>query len=282
MTTPQTISVVGAGRMGTPIIGHLVRAGHEVRAHDIDPARVDAVRQQGADFESDVGALAAGCDVLVVSIGFERDITGLLEGEHRLLEALPKGAVVAVLSTVSPEFTVGLSAAAAAHGVLTVDAPVCRGSRAADEGRLLSLLGGADEAVARYRPIAEAYSADVVHVGDSGSGQVTKAVNNLILWACLIANHEGLALAHRYGLDIDRLRETLTMSSADNHALHEWGRQTMAWAEDDMAIVQSMAARVDLNLPQGATNRELCRALKPRRYDLDAFGLPAPADGARA
>jgi 3-hydroxyisobutyrate dehydrogenase-like beta-hydroxyacid dehydrogenase len=106
-----------------------------------------------------------------------------------------------------------------------------------------------------------------------GSAQVAKAVNNLILWACLVADHEGLALAKRYGVDVEKLRGALLMSSATNDALEKWGRQTMAWAEDDMAIVAAMAAKRGIALPQAAVTRDICRALKPRRYKLDDYGV---------
>ena len=93
-----------------------------------------------------------------------------------------------------------------------------------------------------------------------------------MLWACLVADHEALALASRYGLDVERLRRALLRSSAANDALEKWGTQTMAWAEDDMAIVAEMAAERGLALPQAGLNREICRALKPRRYKLDRYG----------
>jgi 3-hydroxyisobutyrate dehydrogenase len=186
---------------------------------------------------------------------------------------LPQGALVAVLSTVSPALMKHLAAAAGPHEVDVVDAPVCRGSRAADAGELLSLLGGTEAAVAKFTPVAQAYSADVVHLGEVGAGQVGKAVNNLIMWACLVADHEGLALAQRFEVDIEKLRAALLTSTAANHALGNWGNQTMAWAEDDMKIVQDMAAEAGIGLPQGALNREISRVLKPRRYQLDQYGL---------
>ena len=83
---------------------------------------------------------------------------------------------------------------------------------------------------------------------------------------------EGLALAQRYGVDIDVLRSALQLSSAANHALDNWNNQTMAWAEDDMKIVSEMSVVAGIGLPQTAVNREVCRVLKPRRYDLAQYG----------
>jgi 3-hydroxyisobutyrate dehydrogenase-like beta-hydroxyacid dehydrogenase len=274
METSETrpVGVLGAGRMGLPIIGHLVSAGFPVVVYDVDPAKRETVTGKGADFATDIGAIAE-CGTVLVCVGYEEQLYAIMLGEGGLLGRLPDGTVVAVLSTVSPEVMKRLSAAGSPHGVDVVDAPVCRGSWAADAGKLLSLLGGSESAVARFTPVAQAYSSDVVHLGDVGAGQVGKAANNLILWACLVADHEGLALAQRYGVDIDRLRSALLTSSADNHALGNWGNQTMAWAEDDLRIVQDMAAEAGIALPQSALNRELCRVLKPRRYDTAKYGL---------
>ena len=108
--------------------------------------------------------------------------------------------------------------------------------------------------------------------GPAGSAQVAKAANNLILWACLVADHEALALASRFGVDVDKLRQALEISSASNDALEKWGTQTMAWADDDMEIVAEMARECGIRLPQSEVTREICRNLKPRRYKLDEYG----------
>src|SRR5207245_2357831 len=138
-----------------------------------------------------------------------------------------------------------------------------RGGGAADEGTLLCFVGGERETVARLRPVLGAFASDIVATGGVGSAQVAKAANNLILWACLVADHEALALARAYGLDVEQLRTALGISSAANDALAKWGTQTMAWAEDDMAILADMARESGLRLPQAAVTREICRVLKP-------------------
>jgi 3-hydroxyisobutyrate dehydrogenase len=267
-----SVGVFGAGRMGLPIIGHLVRKGFTVLVNDVDPAKESAVAERGARFVNDRDEIARECTTVMVCVGYEEQLREMMLGDNGILPTCREGAVVAVLSTVSPESMNELSEAASKYGVHVVDAPVCRGSWSADAGELLSLLGGTEEAVAKFTEVARAYSSDVVRTGDIGAGQVAKAVNNLILWACLVANHEGLALAHRYGVDIDVLRGALQMSSAENHALGNWNNQTMAWAEDDMKIVSEMAVSVGIGLPQAAVNREVCRVLKPRRYDLNQYG----------
>jgi 3-hydroxyisobutyrate dehydrogenase-like beta-hydroxyacid dehydrogenase len=267
------VGVIGAGRMGLPIIGHLAKKGFATLASDVNPARQAAVAERGARWVGDNAALAAESDVILVCVGFDAEVRALLAAGGPLRQARP-GTIVAILSTIQPETVQALAAAMAAEqtGLHVVDSTVCRGGEAADNGTLLSFVGGPVDVVECLTPVLRAYSADVVHTGGVGTAQVAKAANNLVLWACLIANHEALALAQTYGMDIDKLRAALMMSSAENHALEVWGKQTMAWAEDDMVIVQEMAAKAGLALPQAGLNRELCRALKPKRYQLDRYG----------
>ncbi len=267
----RSVGVVGAGRMGMPIIGHLVRKGFATQACDLDAARAGAVKKLGAQWAAGPESLAAGTDAILICVGFDREVQELLATGGPLRKARP-GTIVAILSTIHPKTVQTLAAECKGAGLHVVDSTVCRGGEAADSGTLLSFVGGSAELVARLTPVLRAYSSDVVHTGGVGTAQVAKAVNNLILWACLVADHEGLALARHYGADIESLRKALLRSSCANGPLEKWGSQTMAWAEDDMAIVAEMAAEAGIALPQASINREICRALKPRRYKLDAYG----------
>jgi 3-hydroxyisobutyrate dehydrogenase len=266
------VGVLGAGRMGLPIIGHLARAGYPTTVYDPDQAKRPLAEARGARFADAATAIAEACAAILVCVGYEDQVTGLLTGGTGLLGRMRQGTTVAVLSTISPEQMTTLARRAADFGVDLIDATVCRGGDAADRGDLLSFVGGPAAVVERITPVLRTYSADVVRTGDVGTAQAAKAANNLILWACLVADHEGLALASHYGVDLEALRTALLTSSSANTALHNWGRQTMAWAEDDMRIVADMAVRAGIALPQAGVNREICRALKPRRYDLDTYG----------
>lgn len=266
------VGVLGAGRMGLPIVGHLVRAGFPATVYDPGPDRRRLIEGRGGRFAASAAEVARTSPVILVCVGYEEQVDALLTGADGLLRQLKPDTVVAVLSTVAPDRVVELAREARPFGVHLVDATVCRGGDAADRGELLSFVGGPPAVVERITPVLRSYSSDVVRTGHVGSAQVAKAVNNLILWACLVADHEGLALADRYGVDTAALRTALLGSSAANTALANWGQQTMAWAEDDLKIVAEMAARAGIALPQAGVNREVCRALKPRRYRLSEYG----------
>ena len=267
----RSVGVVGAGRMGQPIIGHLARKGFTVRVHDVDAAKKPAVEERGAQWVSDLAALARQSDALLICVGYDRELRELLS-PRGVLGSAPRGSIAAILSTVHPNTVKELAQLARASGVFVVDATVCRGGWAADEGTLLTFVGGSADVVERLRPVLAAYSSDIIATGEPGTAQVAKAVNNMVMWASLVADHEGLALAQRYGLDTEMLRKALLTTHSANGSLEHWGKQTMAWADDDMEIVAAMAADRGLRLEQAEVVRKICRALKPRRFKLDEYG----------
>ena len=240
-------------------------------AHDIDEGKRERVETVGARWAGGLAGLAQ-CEAILICVGFDRELRELLS-DRGGLSSLARGTIVAVLATVHPRTVQELAEQARPRGVHVVDSTVCRGGKAADEGTLLSFVGGDAEVVRRLKPVLAAYSTDIVHTGGIGTAQVAKAANNLVMWACLIADHEALALGQRFGIDVELLREALKKSSADNYVLRTWGANTMAWADDDMEIVQQMAKDAGVELAQVDLNRELCRTLKPKRFKLEEYGV---------
>ena len=268
----KTVGVVGAGRMGQPIVGHLVRKGFTAIVHDVDAGKRERVEGLGARWADAPALLTRECRMILICVGFDREVRDLLS-PGGLLPGLARDTIVAVLSTVNPRTMQDLAGVAAKSGVHVVDSTMCRGGRAADEGTLLAFVGGSADVVERLRPVLACFSTDIVHTGGVGTAQVAKAANNMVMWACLVANHEALALARRSGVDVELLRASLAKTGADNYVLRHWGMNTMAWAEDDLDIVQDMAHDVGIGLPQAGLNRELCRTLKPKRFKLDEYGV---------
>ncbi len=268
----STVGVIGAGRMGQPIIGHLASKGFTVLVHDLDASKRPLIETLGASWSDSAAALAKSSDAILICVGYDRELRELIS-EHGMLPHTRPDTIIAVLSTVLPATMVELADIGKQRKIHIIDSTVCRGGKAADTGTLLSFVAGAADVVERIKPALAAYSSDVVHTGPVGTAQVAKAANNLILWACLVADHEALALAKRFGMDIEVLRQALLISSANNCALKDWGMQSMAWAQDDMAIVGAMADECGISLPQAGVVREVCRTLKPRRYKLDEYGV---------
>ena len=140
-----------------------------------------------------------------------------------------------------------------------LDAPICRGARAADEGTLLALVGGKPDVVERARPIYRTFCSDIAHLGDVGAGQVGKAMNNFLLWVNGIALIEAGRLSEANGIDLLKLRDALLISSGASDALKNWENVSFTWALKDMQIVSDMADKAGLSLPIAGAIKELVK-----------------------
>src|SRR5207244_5139306 len=129
--------------------------------------------------------------------------------------------------SIRPDTCRELAADGAEHGVHVIDAALVRGERGAEEGRLALFCGGPQELVDRIRPAVAPFAADVVRVGDVGTGQVAKTANNILLWACIRADVEALRLGRALGVEPDALREALALGSGSTRPPAAWGQHRL-------------------------------------------------------
>jgi 3-hydroxyisobutyrate dehydrogenase len=208
------IALIGAGRMGTPLCGRLVRAGHVVTASDLLPEREEAVRALGAEWAPTAAEAAAGADVLITVV------PGPAEADAALADAvfatLAPGAVWIDLTSNAPDAAVPLRARAAAQGVDALEAPMGGGPDDAEHGRLRLFVGGPVEVLDRCRPLLESLTASdrITHLGGPGTGYTAKLLVNLLWFGQAAATAEALLLGRRAGIDLDVLRDTLAVSAA--------------------------------------------------------------------
>ena len=169
---PATVGVIGTGRIGQAIVGHLVRKAFTVLAYDADAATRPDVEARGARW-TELHELARQAHAILICVGYDRDLRALMAAG--LINKVSPGAIVAVLSTVQPRTVQHLAELAAAIDIRVVDATMCRGGRAADAGTMLSFVAGDREAVEQLKPVIAAYSTDIVYTGAVGTAQVAKA-----------------------------------------------------------------------------------------------------------
>ena len=250
------VAVVGLGRMGRPMSAHMRDAGLSVTGCDVSAEAQQWARDNGIDVAASPAAAAEGADVVLVLTGNEAQVQDVTTGSDGIFASGGAG-VVMVGSTVSPELVRSLAEEAAATGYGLLDTPCARGERGAVEANLLWLVGGEAEDVARCRAVMQTCGPDIHHLGPVGAGQVAKALNNMLLWAALCADHEALRLAARYDIDPLALREALVASSASNWALEHWDdMNNIPWAIKDMEILLRMADRVGAEVPLAGLVRE--------------------------
>ena len=219
--------------------------------------------------------MAQASELVIVVVGFDHEVESVLFGPAGVMDAAPRGLIVAIGSTVAPRYAKRLAERVKERGAVLLDAPLARGEAAAIAGKLLVFGAGDEAAFDACRPAFGAFASDIFHLGTAGAGQVGKMVNNLILWACTSANDEGLRLAAALGVDAEKLRAALHHSSAQNWSMDERAeRSGMPWAEKDMSIVLHEADLARLSLPLCGTVKETIKGLKIRL----GLGLPHGAD----
>jgi 3-hydroxyisobutyrate dehydrogenase len=255
----ERVGVIGVGRMGQPMVKHLIRHGYAVTAHDINDENVARVRDMGAVIAASPAEVGATSDIVILGVGYDEEVNAVVLGENGLLAALKPGAIIAVCSTVAPDTVKALDEKARARGVDILDAPICRGRWFADEGKLLALFGGKPDVVARGRKVFGTFASDISHLGDVGHGQVGKAMNNLMLWITSIGLIEAGRIAESTGIDLPNLRDALMMSSGKSQALEDWDQTTFTWALKDMQIVSRMADQAGLSVPVTGAIKELVK-----------------------
>jgi 3-hydroxyisobutyrate dehydrogenase-like beta-hydroxyacid dehydrogenase len=273
-TSVRRVGIVGLGKMGFPMARHLRKAGFEVAACDISAAARTQAESAGIRIVASPKALAGESDFVIVVVGFDAQAEAVVLGADGIAAAAWPGLIVGIASTVAPRTMQRIAGKLDGTGIVLLDMPITRGEPAAEAGTMLTMVGGDAVAFESCRPALQTFASSIHHVGDLGAGQVGKMVNNLILWACISANHEGLNLARKLGADPERLRTALIDSSAGNWALQtRIEEQPMPWAEKDMRIVLSEADRLRISLPLCGVVTEVVKTVKYEK------GWPTPAAG---
>jgi len=260
------VGFLGAGRMGAPMVSRLVQAGHDVRALGRTADKRTEVAGLGATPVADAAAAVDGAEVVAVCLFTDEQVREVLDAE--LLAAVPAGAVLVVHTTGSPHTVERLRDLAPHLEVL--DAPVSGGPHDIAAGRVTLFVGGAEEAVARARPVLAAYGDPVLHVGALGAGQKVKLINNTLFAAQIGLLTEAAQLAGSLGVDETALLAALPHGSGASRVMDNVARAGSAAAfaaaagefiTKDVAVVRQTFAELgaDLGLLDGVVDAALGR-----------------------
>ena len=240
------VGLLGAGRMGAAIGGHLLAAGTPVVAFDPVADALHALSERGATPCAHAGEVAARADVVLVVVVDDAQVR---DAVGRCIEAARPDTLVAICASVRPDTCRELAQQGAARRVHVVDAALVRGERGAEEGRLVLFCGGPAVTVDRLRDVCAPFAEAVVHVGDVGAGQVAKTANNILLWTCIRADVEALRLGRALGVEPAALRAALELGSGANRPLAEWGKHRLRWPHKDLEVALAVAADAGVDMP---------------------------------
>ena len=247
------VGFIGLGRMGGPMCGHVIAAGFDVRAFDVDAGAVDRARAAGAPAARSVADCAGEAEILVTSLPGPREVDQVLGGPGGAIAALAPGALVVEMSTSSLEVGRRALSTARERGIDLLDAPVAGQTIGANAGTLAIYVGGSAEAFARALPVLRAIGDPerIFHVGDNGAGYVVKLLLNLTWFMQAVATAETLTVGVKAGVDLGRLHAALVNSPANSNFLERDVRTVLDDGDYDegcsMKLVnKDLALAVDL------------------------------------
>ena len=203
--------VIGLGNIGGAIAANLVADGNEVVVHDVDPGAMAAIT--GATAAPDVGSVARQADVTLLSLPTPDVVAAVAEA---WAGAAAPGAILVDLSTNSPAVVRQLGERLAASGHHLVEAPLTGGAIGAEKRMLVFMVGGEDEPVARVLPVLEPLGRATFHVGPLGLGNTMKLLNSLVAFTTTWVSLEGLAMATKAGIEVQKAVEILRTAGASN------------------------------------------------------------------
>ena len=251
MSEYKTIGFIGLGVMGEPICRNLVKkSGRRVLAFDLSQEPLARLREEGAEIAGSVADAVTQSDLLFLCLPSARHVHAVFEGDG-ILKNIRSGQVVVDLGTSSVSQTRDFAGQLQAKGASWADAPIARTRQAAQDGTLSVMVGATPELYADVEPLIRCFATDVTLCGDVGAGQVTKILNNMVLFETVNALAEAVAVARHNGVDPKLLLDTLSKGSADSFALRNHG----------------MKAIVPGNFPERAFSTEY--ALKDLSYALE-------------
>jgi 2-hydroxy-3-oxopropionate reductase len=279
-----TIGFIGLGIMGKPMARNLLQAGYPLVVHNRSRAAVEELSKEGAQPAGSSKEVAARSEVIITMLPDSPDVELVYAGENGVFAGAKAGMLLIDMSSISPVVTRKLAGEAEKRGLDILDAPVSGGEAGAIGATLSIMIGGKATAVERAMPIFQALGKNIVHVGDAGAGQVTKAANQMVVGTTIAIVSEALVLAAKAGVVPAKVREALLGGFAQSKILEAHGQKMLErnfkpgfrirLHEKDMKIALATGSEYGVPLMVTSQVAQMMTAMKSMgNGDLDHSGL---------
>ena len=223
----STIGVIGLGVMGSSMARNLARGGFRVLAFSRTQSKLEALKADGI-IASSPRALASQCSLVVLSVTDGTAVEDVLFGDDGIANQLRPNSLIIDTTTIAPSEAANVAARCAELGLRFLDAPVTGGDVGARNATLTIMCGGSTESFAAAQPVLQLLGKKIVHVGESGSGQMMKAVNQVAIGLGIVAMTEALLLAESRGLNPSMALDILQGGAAGSWALSNYAPRLLA------------------------------------------------------
>jgi 2-hydroxy-3-oxopropionate reductase len=282
-TTKLKLGFIGLGIMGTPMAGHLLKAGHQLFVHSVPTVPAEVVKA-GAKPCKNGREVAQQADIVFIMVPDTPHVADVLFGENGVAAGLARGKTVVDMSSISPIETKAFAQKINALGCEYLDAPVSGGEVGARNATLSIMVGGSEAAFEKVKPLFELMGKNITLVGGNGDGQTAKVANQIIVALNIEAVAEALLFAAKAGADPARVRQALMGGFASSKILEVHGERMVKRTFDpgfrielhqkDLNLALSSARSLGVSLPNTATAQELfnaCAAHGGKAWDHSAM-----------
>jgi 3-hydroxyisobutyrate dehydrogenase-like beta-hydroxyacid dehydrogenase len=295
----STIGFVGLGAMGGRIAGRLVVTGHDVLGTNRTAAKAGPLIERGLGWRDTPREVAEAAEVVFSMVTDDAALRAVTSGADGILAGLSPGKLYVDMSTVSPAVSRELADRVRATGAAMLDAPVSGTVTAADEGTLVIIVGGDEEAFERAEPLLRDFARTVTHVGENGHGLLIKLAINISLGVQMLAFSEGVLLAERGGIDRELAVQVMTESAIGSPMLKARAPLVLdlpeeAWfdvrlMQKDLRLALATADSLGVPLPSTAVADELLTSARELGYErrdiaamFEVLAHMAPLEGLRS
>lgn len=215
----MNVAFIGMGTMGAPMALNLLKAGHSVVVHNRNRDREEPVAAAGAQRAASPQAAAQGAEIIITCVSDGPDVEAVMVGPEGVIHGAKPGAIAIDMSTISPTTTRTIAAVLKQQQISMLDAPISGGSEGAKNGTLSIMVGGDAADVAMAMPVFEAMGKTITYVGPIGAGQLTKAINQIIIAGTYWGVAEGMAMGLKAGLDMEKVVQAVGGGAAGSWGL---------------------------------------------------------------
>jgi 2-hydroxy-3-oxopropionate reductase len=223
----ESIGFIGLGLMGQPMVRNLLNAGYEVTVFNRSQSAIALMAAEGAMTADSPKDLAIGVDVVISCVSDSPDVEEIVLGDRGIIHGVRSGMLYIDMSTIAASVSRKIYDALKVLGVSALDAPVSGGDIGAQQGTLSIMVGGDREAFDRALPIFQVLGQNIVHIGEAGAGQVTKACNQIVVAMTIQGVAEALTLAKKSGVDPGKVRDALLGGFAQSKVLEVHGAKML-------------------------------------------------------
>ncbi len=267
----ERVGFIGLGHMGKPMAHHLLTAGYQLTVFNRSRPAIDELALAGARAANSLREVAEQSDIVITVLPDGPDVESVIVGTHGLLEGIHTEMLFIDMSTISPLTTKHIASILEPHGARSLDAPVSGGEEGAKSATLSIMVGGSEEDFQRAQPLFSALGKTITYCGPSGSGQIVKACNQVLVALIIEAISEALVLGAKAGVAPDIILKVLSSGLAQNRFMDLRGAAMIQHAFDpkgkavfhlkDLKIVKQIAQEYGVVLPMGTLVEQLFTSL---------------------